>query len=360
MKVIDTIYRVGIILIVLTSLSFGKSNSIEKYSRILVEDTDDISNCTNRDQLDIQRTHMRLSADLLSIVSENKSEFELRNEITAVIEKMYQNFCSGDTLTFEGKIGTIEKVENSSNFRLRIDDMVSSNQKEYLFNYESTVPIFRGVGPKLGAELSSGDLVLFKFSIGSFFEPRNRKQVVDLIVNKDAGSFPVDRMWDGVDDTFPQGEYYIFPIHINVTEINSLAELFTQYKDQEVNEKRDRSSNNDLTAKEYYENALKLEEKQDFEGAVDLLNKAIKLNPDFAKAYEARSDMKYYLQDLNGALNDIQTALKLDPKSKEAYVSRALLKLELGSYVEDICKDLKKAKELGSNAPLIDWERCQN
>lgn len=110
---------------------------------------------------------------------------------------------------------------------------------------------------------------------------------------------------------------------------------------------------------EYYETALDLEENQEFQNALNYLNRAIKLSPDFAKAYEARGDVKYVLQDWQGALRDHQKAIDLDPYFKEAYVSSAFMKMELGYSVENICKDINKAKDLGSNAPLVHWERCE-
>ncbi|MDZ7693802.1 MAG: hypothetical protein U5K69_22230 [Balneolaceae bacterium] len=125
-------------------------------------------------------------------------------------------------------------------------------------------------------------------------------------------------------------------------------------KNKDIND----SSSKDYAGQKYYESALELEKKQEFQSALNYLNKAIELSPDFAKAYEARGVIKYVLQDWHGALRDHQKAIELDPHFKEAYVSSAFMKKELGYSSKSICRDIIEAKELGSDAPLVTYSDC--
>ena len=51
--------------------------------------------------------------------------------------------------------------------------------------------------------------------------------------------------------------------------------------------------------------------------AIELLNEAIELNPNFAKAYEERGRAKLTNGDKEGSIADMQMALELNPKESE-------------------------------------------
>lgn len=164
----------------------------------------------------------------------------------------------------------------------------------------------------------------------------------------------------------------IFFVIINNIDTNTTYNTVQTDRQKHNNEQQTVKNNSNLNStptnsrtptyagQKYYETALELEESQDFQNALNYLNRAIELSPEFAKAYEARGDLKYVLrQDWYGALNDHQKAIELDPDFKEAYVSSAFMKMELGYDIDSICEDINRAKELGSNAPLVHWERCE-
>jgi tetratricopeptide (TPR) repeat protein len=57
--------------------------------------------------------------------------------------------------------------------------------------------------------------------------------------------------------------------------------------------------------------------------AIQEFDNAIKLNPQYAVAYFARSSAKSQINDLKGSLVDVNQALAINPKFAEAYLSRA-------------------------------------
>ncbi|CAN5314045.1 hypothetical protein BH10BAC1_BH10BAC1_06250 [soil metagenome] len=90
---------------------------------------------------------------------------------------------------------------------------------------------------------------------------------------------------------------------------------------------------------------IKFEEK-DYEGAIVLFDKAIKLNPEFAYAYSNRGYAKMKLNDLKGARKDILKSLEISPENSYAYKTYAQL-LFAEKKDKEACEKLKKANQLG-------------
>ncbi len=68
--------------------------------------------------------------------------------------------------------------------------------------------------------------------------------------------------------------------------------------------------------------------KNDFDGAIADLNRALQLDPKNPQAYESRGIAKREKHDLDGAIADFNRALQLDPKYAHAYYSRGNAKRE--------------------------------
>jgi len=62
------------------------------------------------------------------------------------------------------------------------------------------------------------------------------------------------------------------------------------------------------TAEEYFDNGLSKYDLKDFYGAISDYNKAIELDPNYAKAYYNRGLSKDDLKDYNGAIADYNKA----------------------------------------------------
>jgi len=70
----------------------------------------------------------------------------------------------------------------------------------------------------------------------------------------------------------------------------------------------------------------------DFEGAIADYDEAIRLDPEYAGAYNNRGLAKYDLGDLEGALADYDEAIRLDPEYALAYYNRGLAKFNLSDF----------------------------
>ena len=77
-------------------------------------------------------------------------------------------------------------------------------------------------------------------------------------------------------------------------------------------------------------------------------DKAIRLNPQNAKAYNNRGVSYHELIDYNWAIYDYDEAIRLAPEYALAYNNRGLTYQSLGK-VEEAERDFQKAKELGYN-----------
>jgi tetratricopeptide (TPR) repeat protein len=82
-----------------------------------------------------------------------------------------------------------------------------------------------------------------------------------------------------------------------------------------------------------------------FAEAINYLDVAIKLNPNYAPAYFYRGSAKTELQSYSSAIADITKAIDIDPNYTAAYNHRGLARIHQGDYFEAI-SDFDKAVEL--------------
>jgi tetratricopeptide (TPR) repeat protein len=83
-----------------------------------------------------------------------------------------------------------------------------------------------------------------------------------------------------------------------------------------------------------------------YDEAIEDMNKAIKLYPDFAEAYYNRGNLMAISGKLPEAYDDYTKAIELNPNLGEAYYNRGLVQI----FMKDTrkgCMDLSKAGELG-------------
>ena len=100
------------------------------------------------------------------------------------------------------------------------------------------------------------------------------------------------------------------------------------------------------TAKDYYKQAEKKHDLQDYRGALVDYTKAIELDPTNAAFYNNRSIFKRKLKDYTGSIEDCTEAIDLNPKYAVAYINRGDTKFMI-SDIDGACLDWSKAGELG-------------
>ena len=73
--------------------------------------------------------------------------------------------------------------------------------------------------------------------------------------------------------------------------------------------------------------AMKQKGVYDFNGAIELINKAIDLKPDYSEAWNQRATIHFHQQKYELALEDIATTLELEPRHFGALAGRAVIRL---------------------------------
>ena len=92
----------------------------------------------------------------------------------------------------------------------------------------------------------------------------------------------------------------------------------------------------------YYNESKEKDNDNLFEPALEDLDKALELKPDFAEAYKDRALLHRDLGDTENALSDLDKAIEIGPFFAEAYKDRALLHRDLGD-TEKAISDMEKA-----------------
>ena len=101
--------------------------------------------------------------------------------------------------------------------------------------------------------------------------------------------------------------------------------------------------------------SLLQKDKADYMKALDLLNKAIELNPDDAIDYNNRGTAFYKLGRYQRAIEDFNRAINLDPNDTYAYNNRGNAYYDLGKR-NRACDDWRKVCELG-NCDGLNWAK---
>jgi tetratricopeptide (TPR) repeat protein len=99
-------------------------------------------------------------------------------------------------------------------------------------------------------------------------------------------------------------------------------------------------------AEEFFEKGKTIASAENPDLAINYYNKAIKINPKFAKAYNNRGIAYMWKKQYDHAITDFGMAIKFDPKNGKAYNNRAIVYSYQGETGKAL-QDLKKAQSLG-------------
>ena len=89
-----------------------------------------------------------------------------------------------------------------------------------------------------------------------------------------------------------------------------------------------------------------------------IIQKALRIDPNFVAAYIARSEAKMKLGNPHGSIKDLDAAIELDSKNSFAYRVRGIQRETLAD-LEGACADWSKAAELGDKSPVAEWVKKQ-
>jgi tetratricopeptide (TPR) repeat protein len=105
-----------------------------------------------------------------------------------------------------------------------------------------------------------------------------------------------------------------------------------------------------VKAQKYSKLALQKVLTRDFKGALADLDRAIQIDPNYAKAYNSRGTVKMLgFKDYQGAALDINRALQIDPKLSAAYTNRGTLKAMESQDYQGALVEFNRAIQINPN-----------
>ena len=125
-------------------------------------------------------------------------------------------------------------------------------------------------------------------------------------------------------------------------------EIVSTMNEAETAEQEKRAEQNRMTAQDYFRRAYKNDDLGKHEEAIEDLNKAIELKPDYALAYNNRGIAYNNLGQYDRAIEDYDKAIELNPDYAHAYYNRGYSYDDLKQYDRAI-EDYDKAIELDPN-----------
>jgi tetratricopeptide (TPR) repeat protein len=115
---------------------------------------------------------------------------------------------------------------------------------------------------------------------------------------------------------------------------------------------------NGPTAKDYYKKSYQFIDAGYPKEAIDLLDIAIKKDPNYFDAYYNRGVVYYLMKNYRAAVDDLSKAISINPDSSAAYASRGEV-YEIMNDREKAFKDYRRAARMG-NKDAQDYLRSKN
>ena len=124
------------------------------------------------------------------------------------------------------------------------------------------------------------------------------------------------------------------PLH---AESNKLDLLFLQLKTSSSEAEARKLENQiwvswlesgDAKVDDIMQEALRARREQDYNSALEILNKVIALKPDYAEVWNQRATIYFLQQDYENALWDIAKTLELEPRHFGSLAGRAMIRLK--------------------------------
>jgi tetratricopeptide (TPR) repeat protein len=95
-------------------------------------------------------------------------------------------------------------------------------------------------------------------------------------------------------------------------------------------------SSNYQQAENYHQQAITKIKQENYLSAIDDLNQAIALNPEYRSAYFNRSQVRYQLGDYQGSIQDLEVTINMNPQDYYAYYRMGSSLLQDGNYEQAI------------------------
>lgn len=129
-----------------------------------------------------------------------------------------------------------------------------------------------------------------------------------------------------------RNRFLTLPVQVEVADTPQPDQPVVQQKIAEVT-RQPRPDEAALSAEQWLNRGYeKHKKKQDFAGAIADYTEAIRLKPQYAKAFTNRGLSKALLGDYQGAIVDWNEAIRLNPQYSDAYYNLGVAKTDLGDY----------------------------
>jgi len=181
----------------------------------------------------------------------------------------------------------------------------------------------------LNKKALAGELGIARSTVNRFFKPEPVERLNFEEICTRLGLDWRDIIANPLTETETEEKQQSNP-HFQDAQPEQIEEVLDNFCDQVVVERV--RSHSPLCAEDFNKLGINKAKERDFEGAIENFDRAIKINPDYADAYNNRASVRHELGDDPGAIEDYKEAILLNPHCAVYHNSLGIISYNSDDY----------------------------
>jgi len=148
------------------------------------------SQCPIKQQGKIEGNHLQIAVEMNQLLENNLSDQKFNNQVSPLLDKMYDNLCGDSKVDFAGGISQIVEQKNKNEVMVVIDDTLRGRKNNFIVRYIAKTSENSQLGQNLLRNYEEGEIIIFTFKVDETLQPKHRDLVLNLL-RENKINFPV-------------------------------------------------------------------------------------------------------------------------------------------------------------------------